>query len=415
LHIIDNSLNKRELFTSASPSSSSLFWFSHKINRYKKKFLKSSVKRTKEIIILDWDNCTINIVSKLTNGKTRLVIRTNTNRNSHYMGNKPISLRYMLDIDVQQISDLHSEYYKVNMAAKDPHKIVSNSITKKQYKRCVFKLYGNSPEYDKLNDKDYDTYWIWEWAKKDVDTKLQNIYKLYHQLYSFIREEKEKNISNDQSPLLKDGIFNVQLTEKEIDNNIKNTIVPIVYQPAFDSLQNFVREIHYFIIEKDIVEVSIIFENEQLRRFKYLNKIYEKYRHIVFGRVKDIETFRIHIDSITEKDNSGNNKYCTFKKIYSYKYDITYDTIHGDRLPVKRKIYYYFVDYCHPVVFINTSNHAMAQYDNNRDLWKWEYIPFITSKKRPIKVDNKSRKEIDKEFPSALYSLRNYIRSIIRQ
>lgn len=285
--------------------SSSLFWVTHKINRYEKKFFKNSVKRSKEIIILDWDNCTINIVGKLANGKTRLVLRTNTNRNSHYMGNKPVVLRYMLDIDVEYISDLYTEYYQINIPAKDPHKNVQKSITKKQYKRHVFQLYNNRSEYTKLNDKNYNTYWIWEWGKKDVDIKSHNIYQLFRQLSTF----KEKNISNIKSPLQKNGIFDVQLTEKEIDNNIKNTIVPVIYQPAFDSLQNFVRELHYSIIEKDIVEVSIIFENEQLRRFKFLNKIYEKYRHIKFGRVKDIETFRIHINSKQEKDY---NKYCTF-------------------------------------------------------------------------------------------------------
>ena len=36
------------------------------------------------------------------------------------MGNKPIVLRYMLDIDVQNISDLYTEYYQVKIPAKDP-------------------------------------------------------------------------------------------------------------------------------------------------------------------------------------------------------------------------------------------------------------------------------------------------------
>jgi hypothetical protein len=56
----------------------------------------------------------------------------------------------------------------------------------------------------------------------------------------------------------------------------------------------------------------------------------------------------------------------------------------------------------------------MAQYDNNRDLWKWEYIPFIKSKKRPIKFGKQSRKEIDREFPSTFSNILNYIQSIIR-
>src|SRR5215210_9271683 len=119
---MNNFLSERQL-------PSSLFWFSHKINRYEKKFLKNSVKRTKEKIILDWDNCTINIVDRLANGKTRLVIRTNTNRNSHYMGDKPVVLRYMLDIDVQDISGLYTEYYQVKIPAKDAQRHVLKSIT----------------------------------------------------------------------------------------------------------------------------------------------------------------------------------------------------------------------------------------------------------------------------------------------
>src|SRR5215204_3864846 len=115
---MNNFLSERQL------QSSSLFWFSHKINRYDKKFLKSSVKRSKEIIILDWDNCTINIVGTLANGKTRLVIRTNTNKKkiSYYIVNKPILLRYILNIYFQYISVLASEYYQVRIPAKDPHK-----------------------------------------------------------------------------------------------------------------------------------------------------------------------------------------------------------------------------------------------------------------------------------------------------
>ena len=27
------------------------------------------------------------------------------------------------------------------------------------------------------------------------------------------------------------------------------------------------------------------------------------------------------------------------------------------------------------MVFVNTSNHAMAEHDANHELWKWEYVP----------------------------------------
>jgi hypothetical protein len=32
---------------------------------------------------------------------------------------------------------------------------------------------------------------------------------------------------------------------------------------------------------------------------------------------------------------------------------------------------YYFMDWNHPVVFFNTSNHAMAEHDTNDRVWKW--------------------------------------------
>jgi hypothetical protein len=48
--------------------------------------------------------------------------------------------------------------------------------------------------------------------------------------------------------------------------------VPIIYQPAVDSLKNFVREVHCAkIIRRDSsvdIEVSLVFNNEELRHYK---------------------------------------------------------------------------------------------------------------------------------------------------
>jgi hypothetical protein len=362
-----------------------LFWFSHQINIYEKKYLKKSVKRKKRKIILDWDNCTVNLVGRLANRKTRLVLRTGTNRNSSYMGDKPIKLRFMLGIDISHLSEIRTEPYQLSKSAKDlPH-----SIAKKPHERYLFQL--------------DDRYCIWEWAKNGTDLKSTNIYKLHNQIVSFVTEtDNDEVIKSSQDR----DIFDVDIRENEKDNDIKYKVVPIVYQPAFDSLRNFVREVHCAVIEKNIIEISIVFENEHLRRYKFLNDIYEIYRRCYYGRVKDIETFRIHIDSQMMNDNK---KHFTFEKIYSNGYDVTYDTIHGNPFPPERKVKYYFMDYYHPIVFINTSNHAMSESDNNHDLWKWEYIPFTASKKRPFKFGTKSRKDIDKEFPSLFTRLKNIL------
>jgi hypothetical protein len=50
----------------------------------------------------------------------------------------------------------------------------------------------------------------------------------------------------------------------------------------------------------------------------------------------------------------------------------------------------------HPVIFVNTSNHALAPHDNNHDLWKWEYVPWI--EKIPINLGIKTRQETEEFF-----------------
>ena len=70
------------------------------------------------------------------------------------------------------------------------------------------------------------------------------------------------------------------------------------------------------------------------------------------------------------------------------------DSIHGDdkfSIPVRRNISNYFADDFHPVVFINTSNHAMAEKDNNDTLWKWEYRPFDEQGSSSFRLEIKKR------------------------
>lgn len=88
----------------------------------------------------------------------------------------------------------------------------------------------------------------------------------------------------------------------------------------------------------------------------------------------------------------------TFAGIYSNEEELNADSIHGDRiLPApEHSIKYYFVDRNHPVVFINTSNHAMAEHDTNDRIWKWEYIPWLND--APIKFGSMTRLEIEQSL-----------------
>jgi hypothetical protein len=47
----------------------------------------------------------------------------------------------------------------------------------------------------------------------------------------------------------------------------------------------------------------------------------------------------------------------------------------------------------HPIIFINTANHAIAELDNNQTLWKWEFVAWKPDS--PIVYGNKSRKDIE--------------------
>ena len=154
-------------------------------------------------------------------------------------------------------------------------------------------------------------------------------------------------------------------------------MMPVVYQPNIDAWKNILREIQ---VHKagDCHEVTLVFEDENLREHGIFDFIYRIYRFFKYRRTVDIETFQI-------QDRQFN-----FKKIYSGDHTLFKDSIHETK---KVAIKYYFQDENHPVVFVNTSNHALAEKDNNHDFWKREYVPW--SKKTPIKHGEKTRKDIE--------------------
>ena len=95
-------------------------------------------------------------------------------------------------------------------------------------------------------------------------------------------------------------------------------VFPVLYQAAIDKLDNFVREIcSKYESGKCIIEVSILFNNEQLRRHRVVNGFYEKFRLFFYARRIYVDTFRIYIPA----DKFGDN-YFTFKGIYSRVFGI---------------------------------------------------------------------------------------------
>lgn len=69
---------------------------------------------------------------------------------------------------------------------------------------------------------------------------------------------------------------------------------------------------------------------------------------------------------------------------------------------------YYFIDYKHPILFINTFNHAKAENDNNYKIWKWEYIQFL--KDSPVIQGTKSIKQIDSFYKSLVQKIYEFLK-----
>jgi hypothetical protein len=356
------------------------FWFSQKMNKYDvvERGGSRKVEWRDQLVVVDWDNCSLNVVGKLDDGKIRIVLRSKTSRNSEYMGDKPVELYYMLGIDVSNISEIYEEPYKVSNVRKGlPERVRSAG------RRRVFRL-----------DQDY---WIWEWiesnknANENIDqTKGEGNSNSIGDIRKYIIDEMSSN-----SRRIPKDLFDVQVVDTQLNTEIiaKNKIIPVIYQPSIDSLRNFLREVHCSEIEPNVLEVSLLFENEQLRRHGLVNQVYETFRLFFYGRKIDVESFKIKMQ---DEDMKKNEKLFQFTNIYSSDYGIEEDTIHDNSDPSEVKVKHYFSNYDYPILFINTSNHAMAEHDNNHKLWKWEYIPFLNN--APIKFGTKSRRRIDSMY-----------------
>ena len=329
-------------------------WFSHR----EKKWVVNGGKFhwTEEKQVWDWDNSKIGFVRTGEENKLRIIVRSEKNTFSTYM-KSDITLRYMLGFDAKHVSEPKSEPYTARKYK--PEKIEGPK------ERWVFQL--------------DDDYWIWQWAEKEEDLHLSPVYRLYDR----IRDEIET------PSLTSHNIFEVDM-ESENDR-----VIPIIYQPSVDALKNFVREIHCAETKsKDRlpeVEVSILFNNERLRDHGVLNPIYEWYRMFRYGRVLDLETIKIRVPE--EEDE----KKFVFESIYSDDAQLNVDDKHGDPpIAPERRVKYYFVNHKNPIIFVNTSNHSMAEHDTNHRLWKWEYVPWIENS--PIKLGTKTRKELDQLY-----------------
>jgi len=324
----------------------------------------------------DWDNFTTVDLVRTKDGMKRLVLRRKEKIHTKYgrpdiskKGESNANLRYMLGVNIDaEPGNIECDYYTARVY--DHYQNRWNLIGPK--KRLSFQI--------------GDKAWLWQWADEKYestsDIEKTQIGKLHKHIKDIMSSED----------LVYTNMFN-------LDVGTHHECSPIIYLPAVDGMKNFIREVHCSTKQetdgKNEVEVTLVFNNEELRKHKILNNIYERVRLVKYGRLKDIESFVILLDS------DGNNvNGLRFTNIYSGNNNLEEDTIHGDpeeNLPPHR-VKYYANDYKHPIIFVNTSNHAMAEHDTNPDLWKWEYVPWVED--RPFISGKKSREEVNKYYKS---------------
>ena len=334
-------------------------WFSHREKKWE--VTNGKFSWTDKEDIWDFDHCTVGIARTLEKELIG-VVRSRTDKNSTFMGDKPVELRFMLGFPINKVTEPATELYTARKKIPD----------KKEGPRerwvCQFD----------------DDYWIWEWARDGEDISSSRIFQLYQSI------KKEGSFPSINS----DNIFDVDVEKND-------EIIPVIYQPAVDSLKNFVREVHCAMKPIDSygsyeVEVTIIFNDEHLQKhdISVIDNLYRSIREKTYGRIFDIETFKIIVK------NNGDEKKFIFENIYSDNNQLVEDSIHVDKIPPpapQRRVEYFFMSINHPVVFVNTANHALAGHDTNRRLWKWEYIPWL-KEDPPIVFGNKTRDEINSEF-----------------
>ncbi len=351
-------------------------WFSKLEREYSADY--GQFRRTDDQRTWDWNNLTSVDLVRTKDDKKKLVLRRREEIHTQY-GRPDVSkkgydanLRYMLGIDFDS----------------EPGDVECDPYTARVYDHYKNRWNLIGPR-DRWSFEIGEKAWLWQWADEGCDSSGDAEGKTIREIHKHIKDSfsgsapKYKNIFE-----LKDVVSHEELG-------------PVVYQPAVDGMKNFIREIHCSkkqeVDGKKELEVTLVFNNEELRKHKILNKIYEHVRLAKYGRLRDIESFVVMADSGDDNVNG-----LRFTKIYSGNNNLEEDTIHGDLevdLPPHR-VKYYANDYKHPIIFINTSNHAMAEHDTNPDLWKWEYVPWVDD--RPFLSGKKSREEVNKPYKSVV-------------
>ena len=95
-----------------------------------------------------------------------------------------------------------------------------------------------------------------------------------------------------------------------------NSMIPVIYQPRVDAWENFLREIHVHKETDNSFQITLIFQDEVLRKHGILDGIYRYIRLLRYKRTVDVETFFF-------KDNGFSLRIFTVEKVTCLKIPFT--------------------------------------------------------------------------------------------
>jgi hypothetical protein len=272
---------------------------------------------------------------------------------------KNIEIKFLYSFDISSIQEPVVEKYDLSSSGRND--------TGQQFRWAIHLIKEGNEHRDRKDCL------IWQWASKS-DITQSEIFHLFKDIENKLRSSG--------------SIINIDYIDKETDDSL---MMPVIVQPSTDGWKNYVRQVHCVELNNSEYEVTLVFNDEHLRKHSILESFYRFLRPYLYGRLTDLESFRV----ISEGNAAS---YCVFPGIYSGKSNIREDSTHGDRewflrKAPRRRVKYHYSNRMHPIVFINSANHAIAELDNNQTLWKWEFVSWKPDS--PIVYGNKSRKDIE--------------------
>jgi len=320
-----------------------------------------------------WSNCNISF-EKVSDDTIRFMVRRK----------KGISLssKTKLRWDAKQKSTLSEKnnynnytlhyviHFDVQISAL-PKMIKEEKIEEQLYDK---KEYGDKKDSWVLNLDTHHKIWTWKENEKDTINIMIRIL-----------ESINKKVNNQYiSPI------GVDKRDNKINTDIQPVVYPVVYHPTRDlSGRNYIQEIHLNRSNMDNkILVTIVYNDERLREHAWLDYIYRIIRKLRHGRTFDVESFSIVLDK------NGYPRKFDFPDIYSgHDSKLEKDNIHCHKCDIDIR-HYFNQEITRPILFINTSNHAMAEMDNNYNKWKIEYR--LWDEQCPIYIGTNTRCEVEK-------------------